>query len=107
MADHKSDIKLKVTVQGINNQTCADAYSAFNINITQKQLCAGKADMKDACDGDSGGPLMGFDESDRLNKAWYLAGVVSFGPEKCGTPGLTGVYSRVNQYIDWILSKIS
>lgn len=49
---------------------------------------------------------MGYDETDKLNKAWYLAGLVSFGPEDCGTAGYPGVYTRVNQYIGWIVRKL-
>lgn len=40
-----------------------------------------------------GGPLMGEDHSNQLVPYSYLAGIVSFGPAKCGTPGLPGVYT--------------
>lgn len=60
----------------------------------------------DTCNGDSGGPLMGYDESDRSNKAWYLAGLVLLGPPQCGTPGQPGVYTRTSSYISWILNRL-
>lgn len=43
--------------------------------------------------GDSGGPLMALDNSERLKSYYYLAGVVSFGPSPCGLEGWPGVYT--------------
>ena len=40
------------------------------------------------------------------NNTWYLAGIVSIGPEHCATEGRPGVYTRVSQYIEWINKKI-
>lgn len=34
-----------------------------------------------------GGPLIGEDTSNLRNPFYYLAGIVSFGPILCGTPG--------------------
>lgn len=41
------------------------------------------------------------------NPHYYLAGVVSYGPKNCGTPGIPGVYTRVSKYIEWIEKNIS
>jgi len=68
--------------------------------ITVNMLCAGFAEGgKDACYGDSGGPLIIPDGQD-----WRLAGIVSWGWD-CARPYQPGVYTRVSRYIDWIRTK--
>lgn len=64
-------------------------------------ICAGYEDgKKDACNHDSGGPLIvGFDE-DKPS----LIGVVSWG-KGCGLPNYPGVYSSVTYYRKWINDK--
>lgn len=32
----------------------------------------------------------------------YIAGIVSFGPNRCGSKTIPGVYTRVASYISWI-----
>ncbi|KAG8201099.1 hypothetical protein JTE90_028769 [Oedothorax gibbosus] len=71
-----------------------------DVPITQANLCAGDGD-KDACRGDSGGPLMLASSDGRF----YLIGIVSFG-KKCAEPGIPGVYTRVTNFIDWIESNV-
>jgi hypothetical protein len=58
-------------------------------------LCAGDA-VATACVGDSGGPLVGRATDGSLR----LAGVVSGGPEICGTD--LGVFMRVPAYLTWV-----
>lgn len=48
---------------------------------------------------------MGVDNS-HLNSYYYLAGVVSFGPSPCGLEHWPGVYTRVDQYTDWLLAHM-
>lgn len=105
---YKSPIKLKVRVAGVTNQQCAQTYARSQSpkKISAQQLCAGGEAGKDSCNGDSGGPLMGY-YKDNLGRAYfYLAGVVSFGPQECGLAGWPGVYTRVSEYIPWIKSKL-
>lgn len=57
--------------------------------------------------GDSGGPLMGIDDSHQQVPFdyHYVIGIVSFGLS-CGEEGIPGVYTRVDMYINWILSHM-
>ncbi|ODM90951.1 Serine protease easter [Orchesella cincta] len=79
------------------------------INITPKQLCAGGEAGKDSCGGDSGGPLMMDVEIGKNGifpiKRSFQIGIVSFGPVKCGI-GIPGVYTRVSEYLPWILKSL-
>lgn len=43
--------------------------------------------------GDSGGPLMAYNEINRTRPFHYLVGVVSFGTTRCGREGWPGVYT--------------
>lgn len=111
-----SNIKLKVELSGVTLEQCNRVYRQQNVVLTQKQLCAGGHPGKDSCRGmlintpntislhflkiqnafkfyslgDSGGPLMALDKSDRLKPYHFLAGVVSFGPSPCGLPDWPG-----------------
>ncbi|XP_017491736.1 PREDICTED: transmembrane protease serine 11F-like [Rhagoletis zephyria] len=65
-------------------------------------FCAGYMDESvDACDGDSGGPLICHDEDGET-----LYGIISWG-QHCGYANKPGVYVRVEKYVDWIMDKIN
>ena len=42
----------------------------------------------------------------RIRSYYFLAGVVSFGPTPCGLQGFPGVYTRVSNYVDWIIQNL-
>lgn len=65
------------------------------------QICAGGMRGEDTCAGDSGGPLML-----SVDNSWHLIGLVSYGPQECGTSS-PGVYTNIFPYIKWINSVIS
>ena len=67
-------------------------------------LCAGAAEgMRDACYGDSGGPLFAVTEAGPVQH-----GIVSWGEgprdasAACGHANAYGVYTRVANYAGWI-----
>lgn len=60
-------------------------------------ICAGDLNgNRDACRGDSGGPLICYRDGVEL-----LAGVVSFG-YVCGRAAKPGVYTRITAMREWI-----
>lgn len=64
-------------------------------------MCPGwTTGRKDACHGDSGGPLM-YGKTESSNVRNYQIGVVSYG-FRCAEAGYPGVYTRVTNFIDWI-----
>ncbi|XP_058061500.1 CLIP domain-containing serine protease B4-like [Anopheles bellator] len=98
----QSQYKLFVVIKGVQEASCQQSYPRADIDGTQ--VCAGGDANKDSCRGDSGGPLMYNGNSDK-GPLMYLAGVVSFG-RKCGLQGVPGVYTRVNQYLEWIVGTL-
>lgn len=90
---------MKVDVPLVSSKNCEKSYPG---KIDASMICAGfKSGGKDSCQGDSGGPLLGLDE----NKEWTLAGVVSWG-RGCARPDYYGVYSKVNNGLEWINKTI-
>lgn len=79
---------------------CRRKFAARNVDISDFQVCAGGNYAEDSCDGDSGGPLMRFQDN-----AWVIEGIVSFGV-KCGFQGWPAVHTRVSSYENWIRSTI-
>ncbi|XP_077050067.1 vitamin K-dependent protein C [Siphateles boraxobius] len=66
-------------------------------NLTENMLCGGVlGQIKDACEGDSGGPMMTL-----FHDTWFLVGLVSWG-EGCGQRHKFGIYTKVSGYLDWI-----
>lgn len=97
-----SSILQKVTVPVVSNEECKRSYEKYqNFIIDEKILCAGYPNgRKDACKGDSGGPLMVI-SSENQNVRVTQIGIVSYGL-KCAEAGFPGIYTRVTYYIDWI-----
>lgn len=76
-----------------------DSTCNFPYYDSSTQICAGDIkNRKDSCSGDSGGPLM-----KNHNGLWNLIGIVSYGDGGCFG---YGVYTKVNEYFDWILKNM-
>ncbi|XP_036276213.2 vitamin K-dependent protein C [Pipistrellus kuhlii] len=85
-----SFIQIPVAPQGRCAQVMHNA-------VSENMLCAGiLGDPRDACEGDSGGPMVA-----SFRGTWFLVGLVSWG-EGCGRLHNYGVYTRVSRYLDWI-----
>ncbi|XP_037074941.1 venom protease-like [Pollicipes pollicipes] len=105
-----ADVLQEVPLRVVDEDACEDAYRqapAFNITFPGgfqgTKICAGSRDDKprDACRGDSGGPLM----VQLPDGSYQLIGIVSTGVG-CGNPKFPGIYTKVSSYIDWILGNL-
>uniref|UniRef100_A0A3Q0QRL0 Transmembrane serine protease 4a n=1 Tax=Amphilophus citrinellus TaxID=61819 RepID=A0A3Q0QRL0_AMPCI len=95
-----SDRLQEASVPLIVQSTCSSS-TVYGSAITQRMLCAGFPEgAVDACQGDSGGPLVHFN----ANK-WHLVGVVSWG-DGCARKGKPGVYSNVEEMLNWVQTAI-
>ncbi|KAK3864809.1 hypothetical protein Pcinc_029525 [Petrolisthes cinctipes] len=84
-----------------SNTNCDQAYRQ---PIMDSMVCAGfPAGGKDACQDDSGGPLMIQGESGK--GPWQVVGLVSFGT-RCAEPGIPGVYTRVTSFLRWVAENV-
>ncbi|XP_022534360.1 vitamin K-dependent protein C isoform X2 [Astyanax mexicanus] len=95
-ATHYSSALSYIKVPIVDRAECAQ--HMVN-NLTQNVLCAGIiGKIKDACEGDSGGPMMTL-----YHNTWFLLGLVSWG-EGCGRTDKLGIYTKVSNYMEWIES---
>ncbi|XP_064442462.1 vitamin K-dependent protein C isoform X12 [Mirounga angustirostris] len=78
-----------------------ECIQAMHNMISENMLCAGiLGDSRDACEGDSGGPMVV-----SFRGTWFLVGLVSWG-EGCGRLHNYGIYTKVSRYLDWIHGHI-
>ncbi|XP_049521509.1 prostasin isoform X3 [Dermacentor silvarum] len=95
----------------VHNAACDRAYRSlgsydreFPHGVNEHFVCAGNITDGgvDACQQDSGGPLVV--NVDRGGETYYeLVGVVSFGVG-CGSAAFPGVYASVSHFMPWILN---
>lgn len=92
----------EVAIKQIPDDVC-NGDSMFRGYIkTNIMLCAGEEDGgKDACNGDSGGPLIQKMSDGRM----IQVGIVSFG-SGCARANRPGIYTRVSSYTSWIHAQI-
>lgn len=94
----------QIFVPVLNNQQCEQSFGRV-ATIDNKIICAGSLNGdKDACGGDSGGPLM-HEINEGTNYRIYQIGIVSYG-FRCAVPGYPGVYTRVTAFVDWIQENL-
>ncbi|RWS30351.1 Trypsin-like protein [Leptotrombidium deliense] len=98
-SDFYSEKLQKAKIAVVDNVVCQQWFrmAGREMNIRENIICAGyRQGGKDACHGDSGGPLLY-----KMNDKWSVIGVVSTGIG-CARPLLPGLYSRVSYYKKWI-----
>ncbi|XP_072474921.1 mannan-binding lectin serine protease 1 isoform X3 [Notamacropus eugenii] len=90
---------MEIEVPIVSQEACQEAYAKINLKVTSDMICAGESDGgKDACGGDSGGPMVTLNEG---QTHWYLVGTVSWG-DGCGKKDRYGVYSNIHENQAWI-----
>jgi len=100
----KSEVLLEVKVPGVEQAACVELFRRLRAQLGSGQLCAGGELGKDSCGGDSGGPLTALGP---FGPPHSVVGVVSFGARRCGeSEDVPGVYTRVSEYLNWILDHI-
>lgn len=100
-------VRMRYSAEGVAAATQAIA-ATMRDPLTDNMICAGLADgARDACNGDSGGPLFAMIDNEPVQ-----VGIVSWGEgpmdggAACGHANAYGVYTRLANYKDWIAEKM-
>ncbi len=109
----KTAVLHEVTVSVFDHVRCNELFlkAGQDERLSDVFLCAGHPrglGGRDACDGDSGGPLLVPEQDWREGKIgarWTLVGVVSWG-DGCGEENKPGVYTNVAKFVPWIRQTV-
>ena len=86
----------QVEIQVLDNESCKTMFQGSNVTVVDSDICALQpGSRKNACYGDSGGPLMASPKP----RIFVQVGIVSRG---CGNMDLPNIYTRVSSFSDWI-----
>ena len=87
----------------VNLPVIADANcnNGYGVTLSGSQFCAGYTEARDACTGDSGGPMMLV-----VDGQWVHVGLVSYGAECEVQNGYYGVYTRSSAFVDFIKQSV-
>lgn len=94
---------MKVRVPYLDPEICK--YNLRGRLVLQGQLCAGGKPKMNACNGDSGGPLIASILSSSGTNICYQVGIVSIGFGSC-ISSMPSIYTDVEDFIPWILDHI-
>jgi hypothetical protein len=98
-----ADALRQVSLPFFSHARCQAIYTRFSDEaslVSDGMVCAGYENGgKNACNGDSGGPLM---IATTAAPGWKQVGIVSWGPSRCGLADYPNVYTRVSTYQAWI-----
>lgn len=101
------DIARHANVTYLQRNECKGVY---HNRFTDSMICAHGKGKRDACNGDSGGPLI-LSSNDSVNDHSHsgtsdiLVGIISWG-FGCASPDYPGVYTRVSVIHSWILETV-
>ncbi|XP_060550808.1 ovochymase-1 [Pantherophis guttatus] len=110
-----SNVLQEVELPIIDSITCSELLKTLNLPPGQRSmLCAGFPDGgRDACKGDSGGPLA----CRKASGIWTLVGITSWGigcgkgwltdKKINGSRGSPGIFSKVNELLDFIIQHMT
>jgi secreted trypsin-like serine protease len=91
----------QVEIQVMDNESCKTMFQGSNTEIVDSSICALQpGSRKNACYGDSGGPLMASPKP----RTFVQVGIVSRG---CGNMDLPNIYTRVSSFSDWTASTMA
>lgn len=93
-----SKVLMETTLKVRPISECQAAFA----EVTEKQLCTyGK--NTDACQADSGGPLIYYDGS---KKRWFLVGLISYGRGCADDVPAVNTRLPCRVYLDWVIGKV-
>lgn len=103
-----SNTLLLAEVPLVNPKKCRKLYREYDIHCPEQDhiignglMCAGQLEgISDACEGDSGGPMVA-----NINDRGTLLGLVSTGLD-CAKPNFPGIYADVQYYLKWIMDTM-
>ena len=111
----KSSELLEAHIELVDLAECRERFAKAGVTrpdgplqVRDSMICAGTrilnegTKVSDSCSGDSGGPLLV-----TVGNKTRQVGIVSWGPRRCGQPGLFGVYTRVSDFEDWIRKVVN